>query len=479
MKRTILIPIDQDMTPTQDDTPKEVKHMSQKYQALNAYQEMKDNYSASTSWRTLKTVAVSLLPADAPMPEDIDEFIEVVVSALGTNVKKAWGVDSNYYPLFVRACPLVPRPGVLESSRADTYDDVLIIARRIISTMMSPDTSDSPMYDHGITDPHGTVMVQPFINADASAVVAPSNYILMGRDNDGITAGKDGVRVAIPIPVDNKVDYDLTALNTSSDKIEIEFVSEMVEPNKRTALRYSSQPTQKWAMVQLRGTEGPRPIAPAPKGVSISGTFHGTERITIKHIHLVSDNTDEQLNEMEDALREGMPEGSVVLHPTGNHLSHHAGQCFKYGVPTSHPLTHKLVSSGLKPPPVGWCLTTMAPTSHNHTTHLTTHPTSSLASTSASPTSHASTAGSPTSSTNTSAAPSLTLLTALTSLVPSLHGSSTPPSRSASVSCATFVPMPRMQPSSLTLRSLPSTARTSGRRQQATNTSPTHASTST
>ena len=53
--------------------------MSQKYQALNAYQEMKDNYSASTSWRTLKTVAVSLLPADAPMPEDIDEFIEVVL----------------------------------------------------------------------------------------------------------------------------------------------------------------------------------------------------------------------------------------------------------------------------------------------------------------------------------------------------------------------------------------------------------------
>ena len=333
MKRTVLIPIDQDMTPTQDDTPKEVKHMSQKYQALNAYQELKDNYSASTDWRTLKTVAVSLVPAGESMPDDLDTFIDVMVSALTTKVKNHWGVDTDHYPLFVRACPLVPRPGVLESSRADTYADVLTIARRIISTMMSPDTSDSPMYDHGFTDPHGTVMVQPFINADASAVVAPSNYILMGRDNDGITAGKDGVRVAIPIPADNKVDYDLTALDTSSDKIEIEFVSEMVEANKRTALRYSSQPTQKWAMVQLRGTEGHRPIAPAPKGVNISGTFHGAERITIKHIHLVSDNTDEQLDLMEKALREGMPEGSVVLHPNGSHLSHHAGQCFKYGVP--------------------------------------------------------------------------------------------------------------------------------------------------
>ena len=330
MKRKILIPIDQDMTPTQDDTPKEVKHMSQKYQALNAYQELKDNYSASTNWRTLNTVAVSLVPVDESMPDYIDTFIEEKVAELMSML------DNNpmNYPLFVRACPLVPRPGVLESSRANSPSEVQTIAHRIISTMMSPDTSDKPMYDHGFTDPHGTVMVQPFINADASAVVAPSNYITMGPNHDGVTAGnEDKFNVSIPIPVDNKVDYDLTALDTSSDKIEIEFVSEILEPNKRTALRYSSQPSQKWAMVQLRGTEGHRPIAPAPKGVTISGTFHGTERITINHIHLVSDNTEEQLNEMEEALREGMPEGSVVLHPNGSHLSHHAGQCFKYGVP--------------------------------------------------------------------------------------------------------------------------------------------------
>ena len=143
-----------------NETPKEVKHMSQKYQALNAYQELKDNYSASTNWRTLSTVAVSLVPVGEPMPEDIGDYIEFLVTVLGTKVKNSWGVDNDHYPLFVRACPLVPRPGVLESSRADTYDDVLVIARRIISTMMSPDTSDSPMYDHGITDPHGTVMVR-------------------------------------------------------------------------------------------------------------------------------------------------------------------------------------------------------------------------------------------------------------------------------------------------------------------------------
>ena len=80
MKRTILLPINEHTFPTQDDTPKEVKHMSQKYQALNAYQELKDNYSASTNWRTLTTVAVSLVPAGEPLPEDIDGVVEVLVS---------------------------------------------------------------------------------------------------------------------------------------------------------------------------------------------------------------------------------------------------------------------------------------------------------------------------------------------------------------------------------------------------------------
>jgi len=311
--------------------------MSQKYQALEAYETLKDNYNSMTEWKTLRTAAVSLVPADDPMPEDIDSFIEGVLLALATKVKAGWGIDNEYYPLFVRACPLVPRPGVLESSRADTYEEVLTVARRIITTMMSPDPSDSPMYEHGITDPHGTVMVQPFINADASAVVAPNHYIIMGPDNDGVTAGTDGdgFLTAIPCTHDKDVATDLSSLNYKPEEIEIEFVSEAScgRNNIRQALRESNAPSQRYAMVQLRGSDGVRMISPPPKGVTISGTFHGAERITINHIHRVSDNTEEQLDKMEQALREGMPEGSVVLHPNGSHLSHHAGQCLKYGVP--------------------------------------------------------------------------------------------------------------------------------------------------
>lgn len=308
--------------------------MSQKAKALEAYTEIADNYATYTQWAVLRTVKQELFPTDEPVPANFD--IEEVVSEHVNNLIKSvqWRFSKHDYPLFVRACPLNPRPGVLESSRADTEEDVITIARRIITTMLSPDPSTEPMYESGLIDPQGTVIVQPFINANASAVVAPNNYILMGRDNDGITAGKDGLRVAIPLGNDYNVNKDFERLDLDPANIEIEFVSQRNDTNIESALRNSNIiVTQKTAMVQLRGSEGHRPIAPAPKGVSINGTFHGADRITINHIHLVSDNTDEQLDLMEQALREGMPEGSVVLHPNGSHLSHHAGQCFKYGVP--------------------------------------------------------------------------------------------------------------------------------------------------
>ena len=67
----------------------------------------------------------------------------------------------------------------------------------------------------------------------------------------------------------------------------------------------------------------PDPSA-SPKGVTISGTFHGS-RIEVTHVHTVDGWDDDELARMEAALA-GLPEGAVVSHPTGSHLSHHAGQ---------------------------------------------------------------------------------------------------------------------------------------------------------
>jgi len=308
--------------------------MSQKALALEAYEELTMTHGALTTdlgWRTLRTTGVTLLKEGDELPSSIDAFIDSNVEQLKHQIQHS----QLSFPVFVRACPLNPRPGVLESSMADNWDEFTTVATRIITTMMSPDPSDKPMYDTGLIDPYGTVIVQPYIDADASAVVSPNHYIMMGRDNDGVTAGKDGIIVTIPIQECSHTKNDMKRLNIDPQLIELEFVSELSHKDTgvRGAMRQKYQPVQDTRLVQLRGCEGPRPIGTPPKGVTISGTFHGAERINIKHIHLVSDNTDEQLDLMEQALREGMPDGSVVLHPNGSHLSHHAGQCFKYGVP--------------------------------------------------------------------------------------------------------------------------------------------------
>lgn len=331
--------------------------MSQKALALEAYKELVDNYESRTSnncgWNTLRTVKVTLFKeGEQSLPphwgaKDIAAFVDEKVETLMENIKHTnWGITDSMdeQPLFVRACPLIPRAGVLESCAAYSMKEVREVATRIITTMMSPDPSAQPMYDCALIDPYGSVIVQPYIDADASAVVSPNHYIIMGRDNDGITAGKDGLKVTIPVQKCTSTIIDLAELEIDPDLIEIEFVSMVKRDSYPVAhegndfslhdtLRRKYLPQQRTAMVQLRGSDGPRPIGTPPKGVTISGTFHGAERININHIHIVSDNTDEQLDLMEQALREGMPEGSVVLHPNGSHLSHHAGQCFKYGVP--------------------------------------------------------------------------------------------------------------------------------------------------
>lgn len=313
--------------------------MSQKAIALEAYTELVTQMNSHTKWGTLRTAGVTLVTQGEEIPNgdsEVAAFIDAKVEQLVHNIKE----EFLHFPMFVRACPLNPRPGVLESSVAKTWDEVRTVATRIITTMMSPDPSDTPMYESGLTDPNGTVIVQRYINADASAVVSPNHYIIMGRDNDGVTAGKDGIKVSIPVSSCHDTSQDLHQLGIDKEKIELEFVSELRNvndylPNRRIpqVLRNKRTPQQDTAVVQLRGCDGPRPIGTPPKGVTISGTFHGADRITIKHIHLVSDNTEEQLDLMEQALREGMPDGSVVLHPNGTHLSHHAGQCLKYGVP--------------------------------------------------------------------------------------------------------------------------------------------------
>lgn len=301
---------------------------SQKAEALQKYTQAKQSGRVWDDWYTLNTHRFDLIPPGEPVTQEaIAEVLERAMEYCPTDARED-------RPLFVRACPLNPRPGVLESSAAYDKDEFNLIFHRIVNKMLSKEDSDTPMYDHGYVDPHGSIIVQPFIQAHASCVAAPGSYIIMGPDNDGVTASKPGFKVAIP-HTDSDTGHlnNLNELGINPANIELEFVSERTSGQSLSHDVHNSEEVRhNHFIVQLRGSDFHAPLAAAPAGVTINGLIpQGT--VEVKHVHLVANSGDDELARMEAALHAGMPDGTVVAHPTGSHLSHHAGQCRKYGVP--------------------------------------------------------------------------------------------------------------------------------------------------
>ena len=322
--------------------------MSQKADKMNEFHDKKKDYAIESPWDVLDMVTERLLEEGATVPSSAEEREAVILSASMRLLDKCYkefghskgtGLEGDKWPLFVRSCPLKPRPGVLPSVRVDDTQELSSTIKDIMRLMMSEDTGAKKFYPSGLVDPHGSLMVMPFMDADASAVVSPRHYIMMGESNDGITAGGNGLKVAIPIDRDPTAEEDLNRVWVDPDLIELEFVSELRKSSTRKDVRDHSRSSNGYrhrsAIVQLRGCAGPRPIGTPPKGVTISGTFHGAERITVDNIYICKDESEEELARLEEALLTTLPTtpNTVVVHYGGNHLSHHAGQCMDAGVP--------------------------------------------------------------------------------------------------------------------------------------------------
>jgi len=215
--------------------PKEMKTMtneaatvvsgSQKAEAYMKYMSARNNGSVWDEWNPLKTNRIDLVPPGEPVN---DESIKAALVRIEEGGGLEWShkgllaPPSEYKPVFIRACPLNPRPGVLESSPAYSLEEIQEVIERIAHKMLSVEDSDKPMYDHGYVDPHGSIIIQPFIQADASCVAAPGSYIIMGPDHDGVTAGKKGLKVAIPHTLsDSQTANNLKTLGIDPAKIEL------------------------------------------------------------------------------------------------------------------------------------------------------------------------------------------------------------------------------------------------------------------
>jgi len=246
--------------------------------------------------------------------------------------------ESIAFDVFVRACPLTPRPGVLESTRATTFDEVLTIVNRITETMLGPDPDlANPLYEHGLCDPDGCIMLMPYIDATASAVVAPYSYVTVGEGNAGVTSPHGGFQIVMGLSESNDTGTRkaLEGLDIDPAKIELEFVHRVAGGDLNTAVHSSTKQSNNWGrthIVQLRGADaGHKDIRSPPHPFEISGFVQGGI-ITVKEVIALVTGSEEECARLEVSLRGHDLDGLVITHADGSPLSHAAGQCSKWGV---------------------------------------------------------------------------------------------------------------------------------------------------
>ena len=334
------------------------KIASQKAADLDTYKEVFDSYAIERHYNPLKTFRIDM-PKFNSQTHALAMVKEGLIKQLAkVKTKEVWehfGGDDDQ-ELFIRVCPLNARPGVLES--LPVFDKVHLQNNliRIMETMFSEDTAEPALYEHGLCEPEGCIIVQPFINAHASAVMAPGvfdkasgthtqGYIVMGRDNDGITAALDGLKITLPVTGKSTWLRQMwKTLEMDPANYELEFVSLLRErtanipiPKDDDDALFDTMHTgmmlnTKNYITQLRGCAGHQPINAPPKGVTVQG-FVPQGKVKVTEVFVCEGEMDDYAAALEKRLAQELPKGFVISHPDGNMASHAAAQARSYSTP--------------------------------------------------------------------------------------------------------------------------------------------------
>ena len=329
--------------------------MSQKAGDLATYTEGYTEYAIERLWEPLTTYNISL-PKYNSQAHGLAMVDNGLLKAYAREqAKSAWASVKNSRGVFIRVCPLNARPGVLESIPVHTEEELTVNLERIMCVMFSMDTAKPPLYSHGLCEPDGCIIVQPFIDAHASAVMAPGvydaetgthtqGYIVMGRDNDGVTAALDGLKIVLPISGAESVLQNLwKQLDMDPAHYELEFVSSLrgnqgglVEKNNMDDL-FATMHASKFVntrnyITQLRGCAGHTPINAPPKGVTVQG-FVPLGKVKVTEVFTCEGEMEDYSASLEERLRQKIQKGFVISHIDGNMASHAAAQARAYKVP--------------------------------------------------------------------------------------------------------------------------------------------------
>jgi len=248
----------------------------------------------------------------------LDDEYDVVLSAfnrIGSDVA------------FLRACPEFARHGVLESIEV-TIDNLEDSWSRLRTTMKE-------------ADPNGCMILQPFVPASSSMVLAPNVYAWIGRDHDGITAGKDGVTLCYLVnPNDKTCAEHFQEIGHQPNTYELEYVYEK-DMNYLTE-KFAHGSTK---FTQLRGSEAHTVRGPPfvynrlIDGVTVEtlsmemgAVPNGVGKIEVKHVWKTEGL--EELAWLEaNITKDKMPEDFVISHPNGSLGSHVYAHCRAHDIP--------------------------------------------------------------------------------------------------------------------------------------------------
>jgi len=227
---------------------------------------------------------------------------------------------------FIRACPEVARHGVIESIKVDkeTYMD----AWRRLAAIMKEE------------DPNGCMLLQPFIDATSSMVLAPNQYAVVGEGHDGVTASHGRqLYFALKSRDDDAkaADYFESLGQVERDNYELEFVFD--RGNKWLTWPEAYMHSSIY-LTQVRGAPEHAPLMPPftyldVEGNEVLSVINGSipqGKVEVKQVWVAEGLEDVPWLEA-NITRELCPEGFVIAHPDGSLLSHICAHARGHDIP--------------------------------------------------------------------------------------------------------------------------------------------------
>ena len=224
---------------------------------------------------------------------------------------------------FLRACPEFARHGVLESLKV-VEDNLRDNWKHLVKVMKEE-------------DPNGCLILQPFVPATSSAVMAPQKHAAISLGHDGVTAG-DGAYMVYTLmnPQESTLVEHVKSIGHEKDTYEVEFVYQRPDSFLDYFHPENSVPAQ---LTQIRGAP-PSEIREPPftymiDGVETTADIDGAMpdgRNECKEVWVATGL--EEVAWLEANITKDLcPDGFFISEPNGSMMSHVMAHARQHGIP--------------------------------------------------------------------------------------------------------------------------------------------------